>query len=103
MVMLHIHTALYHLPVDNLPYTFDMLGAAILIVEIIGVLPNIYSEERFHAVAHGIVAIVTAHNVELATLVLGEPHPARTEKCCTSLFHLAFKRLEIAKVEADGT
>ena len=34
-------------PVDDVPDRFQIVGAAILVFEIIGVLPNVHAEHRF--------------------------------------------------------
>ena len=36
----------HYLPVDDMPDLLEMLGTSILVVEVVGVLPNIYPEDR---------------------------------------------------------
>ena len=99
---LHIEPALNHLPIDNAPQFFNVVGAPVLVIEIIGVFPHIYAKKRCHVVAYGVVSIGAIYDVELACFVLCKPHPARTKERGRRLFHLFSQRVEIAEIKFYG-
>ena len=47
----------YHLPVHDVPQGVEMRSAAILVVQVVGVLPDVEGEEGFQAVGNGIVGV----------------------------------------------
>ena len=49
-------------PVYDVPQFPHVFGAAVLVVEIIGVFPHVDTVEGCHAVSHGGVAVVAADN-----------------------------------------
>ena len=47
----------YHLPVNNLPQGSQVVGTTVLIVQIVGMLPNVESQQRFQAFLNRIGSI----------------------------------------------
>lgn len=85
----------YDLPVDDLPDGTQVVGTAILIVEIVGVLPDIDSEEGHTATSDGRTGIRGLLDVDITSLIGREPEPARAEDLTTRLLKV---RLEGIKV-----
>ena len=57
-VWLYLQAAFDDLPVYDVPQLLYVLGTAVLVVEVVGVLPDIDAVEWCHAVSHGGVAVV---------------------------------------------
>src|ERR1700730_4423533 len=68
------------LPVQNVPPRLEIVGAAVLIVEIISVLPDIVAEQGMLAVHHRTVLVRTGLERQPAVLVDRDKGPARTEQ-----------------------
>src|SRR5579863_1988657 len=68
----------YLRPVDHVPPCLDIFGAAVLIFEVVGVLPDVKTEEGFAAVHDGIVLIGAGLDGEFA-VAEQEPGPAGAE------------------------
>ena len=66
----------YHIPVDDLPKSVQMVWATVLIINVIGVFPNIESQQRPQAFLHGIARVSFLSDNEFPFLINGEPHPA---------------------------
>src|SRR5215469_3001440 len=65
-----------HIPVDHVPPGGEVVGAAILVFEIVGMLPDIVAHYREHAVHQRAVLVGCRDNLELATPVEHEPCPS---------------------------
>ena len=72
-------------PVDNVPPVADVLGPAVLVLEVVRVLPDIESKDGEHdllrdALHEGVVLVGSADELELVTgLVDADPDPAGSE------------------------
>ena len=71
-----------------------MVRATILIINVIGVFPNIESQQRFQIALHRIASVGFLRDVQFAILVDGKPHPARTKQRGTLFRKLLLKSLE---------
>src|SRR5438046_6538281 len=71
-------------PVHHVPPGFDVVGPAVLIRKIVGMLPNIDAENRRVAVHQRTVLIWCRNNFELSVLILDQPHPAAAKTACPS-------------------
>jgi hypothetical protein len=87
MVVDHILAVLTDLvPVDNVPPVADILGPAVLVLEVVGMLPNIQSEDGEHnlvsdALHERVVLVGSADELELVSgLVDADPDPAGSEE-----------------------
>src|SRR5262249_32570867 len=67
------------LPVHDAPPGRDVVGAAVLILEVIGVLPNVEAHDGNLAFHHGAVLIRGGGDFELAGAILDQPGPTRAE------------------------
>src|SRR6202030_500085 len=66
-------------PVDHVPPGFDIIGPAVLVIQVVGVLPNIDAENRCITVHERTVLVRRRDDFELATLVLDQPRPTAAE------------------------
>src|SRR5258708_7535770 len=57
----------------------DVVRAPVLIVEIVGMLPDVDGEEAFHPLRHWRIGVRRAHDAQLLLLVLDQPCPAAAE------------------------
>lgn len=96
---LKIQAALDNFPVDNFPQTFDVLGSAIEIVEVVCVLPYVYSVQGCHSLPYRAVAVRTTDDAQFAAFFLCQPHPAAAEERACGFFHLFFECVEVPEVE----
>ena len=70
----------HHLPIDNPPQRLQMRGAPILIVKVVGVLPDIEGQERFESLGDGIACTGFLGDDEGAVGGGGQPDPAGAEE-----------------------
>ncbi len=73
------------IPVDHVPPGVKVLGAAVLILEIVGVLPNIVAHDRVQTVHKWAVLVGSGDDLEFAILVEHEPRPSRAEALNASI------------------
>ena len=59
----------HYLPVDDVPDLLEMLGTSILVVEVVGVLPDIYPEDRDKANRDGVAPIRLLGDIEATMLI----------------------------------
>ncbi len=83
-------------PVDHVPPVADVLGPAVLVLEVVGMLPNVKAEDGEHdlikdALHERIVLVGRADQLELvAGLVDADPDPASSEEGARSGTSLEF-------------
>src|SRR5687768_10777599 len=65
-------------PIDHVPPGGEVVGSAILILEIVGVLPDIHAEDGLLAVHQRVVLIGRADDLEFPAVV-DQPRPAAAE------------------------
>lgn len=68
-----------------------MRGAAVLVIQIIGVLPDVEGEEGLEALRHGIAGVGLLGDDEGAVLIGGEPDPAGAEEADAFGFEIGLK------------
>lgn len=91
----------YHVPVDDRPEGFEMGGAAVLVVQVVGVLPYVEGENGFEAMGYRIVCIGALEDGQFAILVGGEPHPAAAEEAHALGFKIGLEGFEGAPLLLD--
>ncbi len=67
------------IPVDHVPPGGEVVGAAILVLEIVGMLPDIVTHYREHTVHQRAVLVGCGDDLEFATPVEHEPCPSRAK------------------------
>src|SRR5580692_8838243 len=88
-------------PVNGIPPGFDVIRPAILVLQVIGVLPDIEAEHGLAAVEDGIVLIGAGFNDQLA-VANQQPGPAGAKAGGGGLTKLGFEVREAAKGTLDG-
>ena len=91
-----------YFPVDDFPKIVQMVGSSVLIIQIVGMFPDIEAQERFHALSERITTIGFLHDDQLAVSVQGEPSPSRAEEAGGSFHHLVLEVIEVAEIAFDG-
>src|SRR5262245_3631258 len=77
------------IPVDHLEERIDVVGPFVLILQVIGVLPDVDSEDRGTAPVHERVVLVRrADDLELALARRDDPGPAAAEPAQGGLLQL---------------
>lgn len=77
-------------PVDDVPKGGDVVGAAVLIVEIVCVLPDIQTDDGFIPIHERRILVCCGDDAQISLRSNYEPSPARAELCkgCLSEFCL---------------
>src|SRR6266478_5492789 len=68
----------YLVPVDDVPPGGEVVGTAVLVLEVVGVLPDVDAEQR-HVVVHQRRVLVRGRLDREAGAVPDQPRPARAE------------------------
>lgn len=84
----------YHVPVDDRPEGLEVGGAAVLVVQVVGVLPYVEGEEGLEAVGYRIVCIGALEDGQFAILVGCEPHPSAAEEANAFGFEIGLEGFE---------
>jgi hypothetical protein len=90
------------LPVDGAPEGVDEGGAVVLVVDVVGVLPDVAGEDGLQVVGQRRGGVVGLHDLELARVaVLDEPGPAGAEVADGRRGELLLELLEGAERGGD--
>src|SRR5262245_52660952 len=95
-------------PIDHIPKGSDVIRPTVLILQIVGMFPNVEAEDRLIAAAassgsHDRAILVRgAFNDELARLVDGEPSPAAAEARGSSFGEVFFEMVPAHQVFLNG-
>ena len=81
-----------------MPEGGEVVGAAVLIVEIVGVLPDVEGEEGLEVVKEGVVGVGFLGDDEFAVGADAEPDPAGAEEGGATVLELMLERFERAEV-----
>src|SRR5277367_5348619 len=83
------------IPVDYAPPSSQIFGTAIVVFEVVCVLPNVVAEDGEQALGNWIVLVGRADDLHIAARFTGKPDPSAAE-----LFHTSFVEfgLEIFEV-----
>lgn len=85
----------------------EVVGAAVLVVEVVGVFPHVHTQNRGAADARDgfahqrVVLVGGGHDIELAVLD-DQPRPARAEAGLGGVFELLLEGVEAAEGAVDG-
>src|SRR5213078_1407398 len=88
-------------PVHHIPPRFDVIGSPVLVIEIIGVLPNVHTKQRSIAVHERAVLVWGGNHFQLSTLVLDQPRPAAPEPAGTGRREFFLERVETSESGFD--
>src|SRR4051794_21054526 len=84
-------------PIDHVPPRLDVIGPPVLVIEIVGMLPDIDSEKRGVAFHQRAVLVRGRSHLELSALVLDQPGPAAPETFGARVSELFLERVEAAE------
>ena len=79
-----------------------MVGAAVLVVEVVGVFPHIESQKRLERAAERIAGVCLLGNLQVPFLVGGKPYPAGAEESGALFLELCFESLKAAEITYYG-
>ena len=85
---------LYHLPIQNLPELCKMGSTTVLVVEVISMLPNVESQQRFQPLGHRVKSTRFLCNDQRAINLSGQPYPATAKETYTLGNKLFFKSID---------
>src|SRR5690606_36319563 len=89
-------------PVDDVPPCGDVVRPAVLVLEVVGVLPHVEAQDGRVAVHDGRVLVGRAGHRELAVFGDDEPGPAAAKASGCGLGKGLLKRVKAAKGLVDG-
>ena len=78
-----------------------MGGAAVLVVQVVGVLPDVEGEDGFEAVGDGVIRIGVLCDGQFALGIRLQSHPAGAEEADAFGFELGFEGVEGAPLFLD--
>jgi hypothetical protein len=87
-------------PVDGIPPGGEVVGAAVLVFEVVGVLPDVVAEDGVAALRDRVVLVGGGDDGELAGFE-DEPAPAGAELLGGGLVEQLLERFEVAEVGLD--
>src|SRR5438874_10296449 len=91
----------YGIPVDNVPPGRKVIWTAVLVLEVVGMLPDIVAHDRVVSIHERAVLIGAGDNLEFATLIKDEPRPTRAKTLCASIVECCLESVEGAKGGVD--
>src|SRR5579864_9508214 len=89
------------IPVDYIPPSRQVFGAAIVVFEVVGVLPNVIAENGEQALGDGVVLVGRADDLHFAAGLSGQPDPSAAELFCAGIVELGLEILEVAECFLD--
>ena len=78
-----------------------MVRAAVAVINIVGVLPDVEGQEGLEALAHRVAGIRLLGDHQFAFRVGGEPHPAAAEEACALRHEFLLEGVEPAEIAVD--
>src|SRR5437660_1700680 len=85
-------------PVHYVPPRRDIVGSLVLVLEVIGVLPDIETEERGLAFHERAVLVGRRVNAQLTCTIFDEPRPAASKPLHAGIAELFLKLREAAEL-----
>ena len=89
------------IPIDYVPPCVDVVGAQVLVVEIIGVFPHIQTEDWGFACHHWVVLVGGAGDVEAAICLDDQPCPTAAKATDTGCLELGFELIQATPLGID--
>src|SRR5579883_1275104 len=89
---------IYFVPVHHVPPGRNVFGPAVLIFQIVRVLPDVEAQHRLLALHNRAVLVSGRNNLELPAAIFHQPRPARAEASGRSRVELLFESFEAAEI-----
>ena len=86
-------------PIDDIPPGCQIIWAAVLILQIVGMLPDIVAHDREEAVGEGAILVGGRGDGQFAVGADDQPRPARAETLGARIVEGRFELIEAAEVE----
>src|SRR6266487_5490706 len=90
------------IPVDYIPPSVQILGTAILVLKIVGILPDIVTHHRIHTAHERAVLISCRDDLQFSIRVKHKPCPTRSETLGASIIKSRFESIEGTKCLLDS-
>src|ERR1700747_3361681 len=84
-------------PVDDIPPGGQIFGTAVVVLEVIGVLPDVVAENREQALGDGVVLVGSGDDLNVAVGFARQPDPAAAELLSAGVVEFGLKILEAAE------
>ena len=97
-----LKTPFNHAPVHYVPKRGYVLGAAVLVVQVVGMFPKVEAQQRDVSVAYGIVSVGLLQDDKGAVLLHGQPYPSRAEETHGAMVKLLLEVGKSVPLLADG-
>src|SRR6267378_7988814 len=88
-------------PVDYAPPSLQILGGAVVVFEIVGVLPDIVAEDGIEALRDGIVLVGSGDDFYFAFCVACQPNPSAAELADTGGVEFFLEGFEVTESLLD--
>ena len=89
------------IPVDYIPPGGEIFRAAVVVFQVVGMLPDVVAEDGEMTLRDGIVLIRRAHDVHVAALFAGEPDPSGAELFYAGVVEFGLEILEVTEGFGD--
>ena len=94
--------AFYNGPVDNVPKRVERVGTPVLIVEVIGMFPDVEGQNRGESFGYGVARVALLRYEQFSVVVAAEPYPARAKQFDARVDEFLFEILERSEIAVDG-
>lgn len=98
-----LKTLSYVAPVDNIPNSAEVLSLAVLVLQVVSVLPSINTHKRLEVASDRVLAHAGDQTKGARGLVLYQPSPARALNASESGVGLLLQVVEGAEVLLNGS
>lgn len=98
-----LETLRHSAPVDNIPNSTEVLSLAVLVLQVVSVLPSINAHQRLQVAANGVLVRAGDETEGAGGLVLDQPGPAGALDAGKSGVGLLLEVVEGAEVLLDGS
>jgi hypothetical protein len=95
-------TSVDFVPVDNVPPGSEIFWTAVVVFQIVGVLPNVVAEDGEMALRNRAVLIGRGHDVHVSTWLASEPDPSGAELLDAGFVELGLEIFEVTESFGDG-
>ena len=95
-------SCLYFFPVDNLPQCIQVCGTLVLVVQVIGMFPDVEGEDGLETVRHGIIGVGVLGYGEFAGSIDLEPDPAGAKEAGALGFEIGLESIDTPPLLDNG-
>src|SRR5579872_1408559 len=88
-------------PIDHVPPRCQIFGAAIIVFQVVGMLPDVVAENWEQALGDWVVLIRCSDDLYFAAGLAGKPDPAAAKLFGAGIVKLGLKILEVAESFLD--